>query len=838
VAAYVSGVEERLQQERLRREREQVQRAEERRRRKLWLGLAAAGALLVAVVGGGAWWAQQQHVRRQQDVDVRVGLALGEARLLFEQATAAPLGDAGRYRQALAAAQKAKELARPGEASEVMRREAAELLELITDEAAAADRDRRLLLDLMEVRGPREGPNYQKDERGLLVALAEPSAEEQFAAAFRAWDPSFDVDVLPAEEAAARLKQRPGLVVTEVIAALDEWAGERRRQGKAAPPLQHVADLAAALDEAGSRRAELRALLAGGSLERERALGALSMALRPVPVPFDVGPGEARARLRQLAAATDAAGEPVLGLLALARALRAAGEDARAEGLLRAALRARPREVVLYHSLGKLLQGQRPPRWRDAAKCYAATRALRPELGEVLAHALVNSGDLDVAEGLALYDRLVVERKDNPWLHFKRGNALHGRGRWHEAETAYREALRLYPNFPEAHSNLGDALLEQGHAKDAEAECLEARRLNPDFFGAHYNLGNALLDQDRYADAEAAYREAVRLNPDYAEAHHNRGIALKRQGRYPEAEAAYRNALRLKPDFPEVHRNLGLAYREQGRYQDAADAFREAIKLKPHYVKAYNSLGDVLEKLDQPAKAEAAFRQAITIQPEDPEAHCNLGGLLLRQGKFADALAPLRRGHERGTRTPGWRYPSDQWVRDCERLVEVDGRLPAVLRGDAEPATPAECLELASLCQMPCKRLHVAAARFAAAAFASDPGLADDLRRQHRYNAARSAALAAAGQAEDAGNLPDKAAVMLRRQALAWLRADLALHTKRAEAGDPKAKLAVQQALRRWQKDADLASIRDAAVLAGLSDGEDWRQFWDEVRRMLRQTNG
>jgi tetratricopeptide (TPR) repeat protein len=50
VAAYVSGVEERLQQERLRRERQQVQAAEERRRRELWVGLAAA--VLVVLVAG------------------------------------------------------------------------------------------------------------------------------------------------------------------------------------------------------------------------------------------------------------------------------------------------------------------------------------------------------------------------------------------------------------------------------------------------------------------------------------------------------------------------------------------------------------------------------------------------------------------------------------------------------------------------------------------------------------------------------------------------------------------------------------------------------------------
>jgi serine/threonine protein kinase len=50
VAAYQAAVQERLQQERLERERQQVKAAEERRRRKLWTGLAAA-VVTVMVLG-------------------------------------------------------------------------------------------------------------------------------------------------------------------------------------------------------------------------------------------------------------------------------------------------------------------------------------------------------------------------------------------------------------------------------------------------------------------------------------------------------------------------------------------------------------------------------------------------------------------------------------------------------------------------------------------------------------------------------------------------------------------------------------------------------------------
>src|SRR5262249_48740478 len=115
------------------------------------------------------------------------------------------------------------------------------------------------------------------------------------------------------------------------------------------------------------------------------------------------------------------------------------------------------------------------------------------------------------------------------------------------------------------------------------------------------------------------------------------------------------------------------------------------------------------------------------------------------------------------------------------------------------------------------------------------PRLAADLRQQHRYHAACSGALAAAGQGEDARNLPDKVRAMLRRQALAWLRTDLALYVRLAQRDEPAAKQAVRQTLTHWQQATDLAAVRDRAALDQLPDDErqQWRQLWDDVAGLL-----
>jgi hypothetical protein len=175
-------------------------------------------------------------------------------------------------------------------------------------------------------------------------------------------------------------------------------------------------------------------------------------------------------------------------------------------------------------------------------------------------------------------------------------------------------------------------------------------------------------------------------------------------------------------------------------------------------------------------------------------------------------------------------------VRDAERLVALDRKLSAVLKGQGQPADAAERLAFAQLCQQ-YKKLPRAAARFYADAFAAEPKLAADLNAQHRYHAARSAALASTGQGEDARLLPDKVVAMLRRWALGWLRADLAAYGKIAQQSNPAVKRAIQQRLAHWQRDPDLAGLRDKAALDKLPEAERdaWQRLWADVEALLQR---
>jgi hypothetical protein len=127
---------------------------------------------------------------------------------------------------------------------------------------------------------------------------------------------------------------------------------------------------------------------------------------------------------------------------------------------------------------------------------------------------------------------------------------------------------------------------------------------------------------------------------------------------------------------------------------------------------------------------------------------------------------------------------------------------------------------------------HAAAVRLFTAAFAADRMAVDDIQAGHRYHAASCAVLAAAALKPH-----DEEKARLRRQALDWLRADLALWTKQAEIGDPKGRPMVNRTLSNWQNNPALASIRDQLELAKLPavEREAWIKLWADVERLRAQ---
>ena len=266
----------------------------------------------------------------------------------------------------------------------------------------------------------------------------------------------------------------------------------------------------------------------------------------------------------------------------------------------------------------------------------------------------------------------------------------------------------------------------------------------------------------------------------------------------------------------------------------AIDCFNKVLELHPNDALALCSLGLARRAKGQVDEAIDCFRKAINIDPNFALAHGALGETLLSKGRFAEAHDALARAVSLLPANHPLRGPAAKQVETCTQLLQLEKRLPGVLSGEDRPDSPDQALTLAWLCRL--RRLHVGATRLAAEAFA-DPQVAPNLVQAHRYNAACSAALAASGQGVDADKLDDKERARLRQQALNWLRADLALRAKQLETGKPADRAAFQQAMRHWQRDSDVAGIRDAAALAKLPAEERaaCEKLWADVAALLKK---
>jgi serine/threonine-protein kinase len=404
-----------------------------------------------------------------------------------------------------------------------------------------------------------------------------------------------------------------------------------------------------------------------------------------------------------------------------------------------------------------------------------------------------------------------------------------------ELERRARQADlgRLSPQLLGA---IGLVLLRQGG--QAIPLLTRAQRQYPSDFWLTFDLGQALHMARRPGEAIGYYRVALALRPTTFAVLTNLGNALADMGDRDGAIACLQKALALEPRLAQAHTNLGSALADMGDRDGAIACYQKALALDPKMAQTHYNLGIALKARGRIDEAITAYRHALRIDPGLAEAHCNLGAALQQQGRFTEARDAYQRGHQLGTQRQHWPYPSAQWLRQAERLAQLEAQLPQVLSGQTRASAPEGWAEFASLCRR--KRHFAASARLYRAAFATRPVPPETFLLAHRYSAASVAALAGQGQGQDAAPLSAAQRGRWRQQARDWLRAELAHWSHQLDAGTPQARAAVQQTLRQWQRDPDLAGIRDAACIANLPADElpACRQLWAEVAALLQRAGG
>jgi serine/threonine protein kinase/Flp pilus assembly protein TadD len=889
VAAYRAGVAERLRRAEVEQAAAQARAAEERKRRRVVLALVAT-VLAAVMLGGGGWlWVRYEReaqaantarqeaemdreresraveaARKEAEIDRDATAALHEAALLRAQ---------NHYDKALAAVRKAEGLLAGG-GSKALRKQV---------DQARADLDVFAAIEKARLQRAewKSDPNadlywqHRQDTAGAAVL---------YHNAFKAY--GIDVLALDETEAVARIAKRS--TRTALVAALDDWS----QLAPKAADQQRLRRIAQAADpDPNGIPAQMRQALAKGDRD---ALGRL--ATKAIAEVDKLPPAAVVALASEL---SQAQGIKLLRVgqqqypsdfwinFELALRLKAMHPPQLDEAIrfLTVALALRqPPDFVVCNNLGILLLRQH--RLEEAEVAFRKTTSLRPDYADGwfnLGVALRHQGKLDQARSalwsalkeqpghtLAEHYFFAVLKESNhlskavsdlrkaseavngatpvarSYTYYLLGRALTEQGKPEEAVKVFRKAIAIYSDANLAYYRLGVALIQLGERQEGVAtlrKAIEMLQNDPDTLD---DLGNVLVALGEWSLAAAVCRRAVELKPYLVTARINLGVSLMQsdEADLPAAEKHLRAATRLEPDNALAQQNLGVALMRQQRWAEAEKALRRSIELDASQANFHCDLGTVLRELGRSREAVAAFRRAVKLAPDFADAHHELGLALLDQAAFSEALPPLQRAL---ALLPD-RHPSrsrfQQPVSLCERLIQLDRDLPSVLKGKLIPTSAAERIQFAAFCAQ-YKRRHAAAVRLYAAAFTADQKLADNPKVPHRYNAACSAALAGAGQGEDAGKLDEDERARLRKQALTWLRADLAAWGKLLDQQPDKGqggtdfKSVLQKTMQYWQQDADFASVRGDA-LAKLLEAEqkDWRKLWDDVAALLKRAQG
>ena len=127
------------------------------------------------------------------------------------------------------------------------------------------------------------------------------------------------------------------------------------------------------------------------------------------------------------------------------------------------------------------------------------------------------------------------------------GVELHKQDQLDAAAQAYRAALALEPDHPDALNLLGMIVMDQGDPTTAARLIARAVAVNPRMAPYHLNLGNAFAAAGMDAFAVEAYDIAARLEPGNVVARYSLGLHHIRHQRHAEALAALRQVVEVDP---------------------------------------------------------------------------------------------------------------------------------------------------------------------------------------------------------------------------------------------------------------------------------------------------
>lgn len=220
---------------------------------------------------------------------------------------------------------------------------------------------------------------------------------------------------------------------------------------------------------------------------------------------------------------------------------------------------------------------------------------------------------------------------------------LNATGRPAEAEAELRRAVKARPDLGDTWLELGGMLYRRGERIESLEALEKAASLSPGSGSAWRQLAYARRDKQDLAGAISAWEKVAQLEPtatDWAML----GESRLKLGRWDESLAALQEAERLDSKNEITLQALATFYGTRGDFPQSLTYIGRALEVNPASSQAWSIKGYTLLKLKQYAPASEALQTAVRLQPDNANAWINLGETFLRQAQLGKAIAALEQG--------------------------------------------------------------------------------------------------------------------------------------------------------------------------------------------------
>ncbi len=307
------------------------------------------------------------------------------------------------------------------------------------------------------------------------------------------------------------------------------------------------------------------------------------------------------------------------------------------------------------------------------APMFEAGVALSPEACEALGRAWLNLADFSRAErvlaaGLAADPYSTAIRKTLADLNYVKGRLALEEGRYKEASSSFRKAVRVCPGDDKMVCNIGALYRRMGREALADGDAAKAAAIlkgSMEVPGVtsenHLLLARALLAKGDAASAMTHVSMYLQLEPGDLRALSLKASICAAIGRRDEALSIWRSVLEKDPGCIEAREGIrrlvagggpggvlieaDAAFRE-GRLDDAERLYRQALKLElPSSVAAgiHRKLASISMQRNDYMTAIESYRRAEALSPGDIETGLGLARAYMLSKRYDEARELMER---------------------------------------------------------------------------------------------------------------------------------------------------------------------------------------------------